>query len=81
MREPFFEGVLSGGAKLAEITLEESYHLGGYGHLLGGARELLEDVLQPSTVVSEEESMGHREGFAGGLRGNEGIAVAVATDP
>jgi len=41
----------------------------------------LKDVLQPSAVVSEEKSVGHRESVAGGLRGDEGIAVAVAADP
>jgi hypothetical protein len=37
--------------------------------------------LQASAVVAEEEVVRHREGFAGGFWGDEGIAIAVAADP
>ncbi len=81
MREAFFESGLAGGAKLREVAFEQSGELGGDRDLLGGARQLLEDVLQAAAVVGEKQRVGHGEGFAGGLRSNEGIAVAVATDP
>ena len=55
--------------------------LGGDGNLLGGAAELFEDVLQAAAVVGEQEGVRHGERFAGGLRGDEGVAVAVASDP
>ncbi len=79
--EALFEGGLSGGAELGEVFLEECFDLVGDGDLLGGAAELLEDVLQAAAVVGEQEIVGHGEGFAGGLRGDEGVAVAVAADP
>ncbi len=79
--EALFEGVLAGGAELGEVGVEEGFDLGGDGDLLGGAAELLEDVLQAAAVVAEEQGVGHGEGVAGGLRGDEGVAVAVATDP
>ena len=79
--EAIFEGVLAGGAELGEVGAEERFELGGDGDLLGGAAELLEDVLQAAAVVAEEQGVGHGEGVAGGLRGDEGVAVAVATDP
>ncbi len=81
MEEPLFEGVLTGRAKLREVALKKSGQLGGDRNLLRGTCELFEDVLQSSPVVDEEKRMSHREGVAGGLRGDEGIAVAVATDP
>jgi hypothetical protein len=79
--EALFKGVMAGRAKLSEIFFEKSDELSGDRNLLGGACELLKDVLQPSAVVGEEERVGHREGFACGLRGDEGIAVTVAAYP
>ncbi len=79
--EALAESVLAGGAELSEVAVEQGGQFGGDGHLLGGAGELLEDILQAAAVVGEQERVGHREGFARGLRGDEGIAVAVAADP
>ena len=81
MGEALFEGGLAGGAELGEVAVEQSGRARRRRDLLGGAGELLEDVLQAAAVVGEEQSVGHGEGFAGGLRGDEGIAVAVAADP
>ena len=79
--EALFEGGLAGGAELGEVAVEQRGEFGGDGDLLGGAAELLEDVLQAAAVVGEEQRVGHGEGFARGLRGDEGVAVAVAADP
>ena len=42
---------------------------------------MVEDVLQAAAVVGEQQGAGHGERLARGLRGDEGIAVAVAADP
>ncbi len=81
MREALFEGVLAGGAQLREVAIEQRGEFGGDGNLLGGAGQLLEDVLQAAAIVGQQQRVRHGEGFARGLRGDEGIAVAVAADP
>src|SRR6266702_4644984 len=78
--EALFEGGLAGGAELREVLLEEGVDLVGDRDLLSGAAELLEEVLEETAVVGDKQIVGHGEGFAGGLGGDEGIAVAVAAD-
>ena len=47
-----FDGAwLVGGAEFGEVAVEEGFELGRDGDLLGGAAELLEDVLQTTAVV------------------------------
>ena len=62
--KPLFEGVLAGRAKLREIAFEQSGQLGRDRNLLGGAGELLEDVLQSAAIVDRaaesEPSRGRR---------------------
>ena len=81
MREPLFKGVLASGAELRKVTMQEGREFGGDRHLLGGACKLFKDILQAAAVVGQKHGMGHAESFAGGLRSDEGVAVAVAADP
>ena len=72
---------LAGGAQLLHVAFEQRGELGRDGDLLGGAGELVGDVLQAAAVVGKEQAMGHGEGDARGARSDEGIAIAVAADP
>ncbi len=79
--ETLFESRLSGSSELAEVAIQQGSELWRDGNLLDGARQLLEDVLQAAAVVGKQDAVGHAEGIAGGLRDDEGIAVAIAADP
>ena len=79
--EAIFEGGVAGVAELVEVAVEEEREFGGDGDELGGAGDVVEDVLQAVAVVREEEVARHGEGLARGGGRDEGIAVAVAADP
>ena len=79
--EPFFKSVLASGAELREVTMQEGGEFGRDRDLLGRTRKLFKDILQASAVVGQDERVGHAEGLARGLGGDEGVAVAVAADP
>ena len=79
--EALFEGGLAGGAQLLHVSIQQGRKLGRDGDLLGGAGELVGDVLQAAAVVGMKQAVGHGERGARDARSDEGIAVAVAADP